>query len=619
MDYSKMGLRCGIEIHQQLETRHKLFCMCPSKFSTEKPKKSIIRKLRAVAGELGDVDPAAMHERLRGLKFDYRIYDEEDCLVEVDCEPPHPLNGEALQTVLEICMLLKCRIPDEVHVMRKTVIDGSNTSGFQRTLIAGLKGEIQTESGPVGITNVCLEEDAAQILERGRDTVVYGLDRLGIPLVEIGTSADIESPEHAREVASRLGMILRSTGKVKRGIGTIRQDINISISEGTRVEIKGAQELRLVPKLVENEALRQASLVALKKELVQKKAGKITAPIKDVSDFFKGSESRILQGKSVFALTVPGFSGFFRRQLTPTRTLGNEIANYARVRAGIPGIIHSDEDLKKYGLEKEFGRLRERLGAKQSDLVIAMAAEKALAERAAAAISDRINQLTAGVPPEVRKAMPSGDTEFLRPLPGAARMYPETDVPPIKITRLMLDRTRENLPETWEKKIIRIGKSYGLPDELAKQIVRSGLDRVFESLAKKHDPKMVSSVLLSTFREIEKEGLDTGNITGGHLEELFRLVAARKIAKEALPSILRELAAEPGKAVQDVIKKSGIEGMETGDLEKIIQKILREKRELLANPRGEKILMGLVMQEVRGRVDGKTVMDTLVRELKKAK
>jgi glutamyl-tRNA(Gln) amidotransferase subunit E len=579
----------------------------------------ITRKLRAVAGELGDVDPAAMHERLRGLKFDYKIYDDEDCLVETDCEPPHPLNAEALQTVLEIAMLLRCRIPDEVHVMRKTVIDGSNTSGFQRTLIAGLGGEITTDSGPVGITNVCLEEEAAQILERGRDTVVYGLDRLGIPLVEIGTSADIESPEHAREVASRLGMLLRSTGKVKRGIGTIRQDINVSISEGSRVEIKGTQELRLVPKLVENEALRQASLVEVMKELKNRGFIKFRGSLNEVTSFFKKSESRIVQGKSVYAVIVPGFSGFFRRQLTSTRTLGNEIANYARVRTGIPGIIHSDEDLHKYGLESEFSEIRKKMQIKNSDMLIIMAAEKAIAERSAAAIGDRINRLFAGVPPEVRKAMPNGDTEFLRPLPGAARMYPETDVPPIKITRLMLDWTRKNLPETWEKKIIRIGKSYGLPNELAKQIVRSGLDHLFESLAKKNDPKMVSSVLLSTLREIEKEGLDSGNITENHLEELFGFVAGRRIAKEAVPSILREIARDPGKTVQDVIKKSGIEGMETEDLEKIIQKILREKKELLTNPRREKILMGLVMQEVRGRVDGKTVMDTLVRELKKAR
>jgi len=266
-DYKKLGLKCGIEIHQQLDTTHKLFCSCPARMSDDEPCCEIRRRLSAVAGETGKVDAAARYESLLGRTFIYRIYDRETCLVETDEEPPHDINREALETALKISLMLGCEIPEEVHTMRKIVIDGSNTSGFQRTLMVGLNGKLETGKCEVGITNVCLEEDSAQIIEKRDDVTVYGLDRLGIPLVEIGTTPDIHTPEDARAVAERIGMILRSTGAVKRGLGTIRQDVNVSIEGGARIEIKGAQELRMIPKLVEKEARRQASILAIRDEL----------------------------------------------------------------------------------------------------------------------------------------------------------------------------------------------------------------------------------------------------------------------------------------------------------------------------------------------------------------
>jgi len=618
VDCKKLGLRCGIEIHQQLDTAHKLFCRCPPRFASGDPACSITRRMRAVAGELGEVDAAALHELKVGKAFSYRAYPGEDCLVEMDCEPPHNLDKEALETAIEIALMLGCEIPDEVHVMRKTVIDGSNTSGFQRTLIVGLNGKLGTGEGPIGITNLCLEEDAAQILERESGTAAYGLDRLGIPLVEIGTDASISAPGQARDVAARLGMILRSTGKVKRGIGTIRQDINVSIRDGARVEIKGAQELRLVPRLVEMEAMRQAGLLMIRQELEKRRFRKIKTGMKDVTGIFQNTESRIMQGKSVFGVLMPGFAGLLARRLTDTRTLGNELANYVKVRAGIPGIIHSDEDLGKYRLEKEFLELQKVFGARKGDTIIIAAADRALAERTFGALEERVNMLVGGVPREVRRALPSGDTEFLRPLPGAARMYPETDVPPIQISRAMTARIGRELPETWDEKISRIAKKYSIPRELSKQLVHSGMESVFEALASRFDPRLVSSTLISTFREMEREGLETGGITEKHLEEMFRMVAGKRAAKEAIPDILREVAKSPDKSIGGILKEKGVEGVSTGELEKVIRKILAEKKGLLSHPRRENVLMGIVMKEVRGKVDGKTVMETLRRELKRS-
>ena len=262
IDYEKIGFKCGLEIHNRLNTKTKLFCNCKPRFSINKPIAIIKRKLRAVAGELGQVDIAATYEYLRDRTFFYQSYPEETCLVCIDEEPPRSINKEALEIALQIAKLLKAEIPDEIHIMRKTVIDGSNTCAFQRTAIVGLNGILETSLGKVRIKNICLEEESAGIVEQRGNEIIYRLDRLGIPLIEIGTDIDIKNPEHAKEVAEKLGMIIRSTGKSQRGIGVTREDINVSISGGARVEIKGVQELETIPTIIENEVKRQHELIA---------------------------------------------------------------------------------------------------------------------------------------------------------------------------------------------------------------------------------------------------------------------------------------------------------------------------------------------------------------------
>ena len=262
MDYEKIGFKCGIEIHNRLDTRTKLFCSCRPRFSEKEPVALVMRKLRAVAGEMGQVDVAALYEYLKDRTFLYQCYPHETCLVESDEEPPHKINEEALGIVLQISKMLRAEVPDEIHVMRKTVVDGSNTSGFQRTAIVGMNGILETSQGPVGITNISLEEESSGKVKKDGGDLTFRLDRLGIPLVEIGTAPDIKSPEHAKEVAEKLGMIVRSTGKSQRGIGVTREDVNVSIKGGARVEIKGFQELDMIPQVIENEIKRQQEMIA---------------------------------------------------------------------------------------------------------------------------------------------------------------------------------------------------------------------------------------------------------------------------------------------------------------------------------------------------------------------
>jgi len=262
LDYEAIGLVSGIEIHQQIDS-HKLFCMCPSSIRDDPPHRIVKRMLRASAGERGEVDKAAKAEMDKHKQYIYEAYDDTTCLVELDEEPPGRMNLDALSVVLQISRLLNANVVDSVQVMRKTVVDGSNTSGFQRTALVAMEGWINVSGKRINIPTVCIEEDAAKIVEQGKDYTRYNLSKLGIPLVEICTGPDMRSPQQVQEVASYLGMVLRSTGRVKRGIGTIRQDINVSVRGGARIEIKGAQELRLIPLWVENEARRQIGLIEI--------------------------------------------------------------------------------------------------------------------------------------------------------------------------------------------------------------------------------------------------------------------------------------------------------------------------------------------------------------------
>ena len=265
-DYNKLGLKIGIEIHQRLNTK-KLFCNCDSILREDNPHITIRRKLRAVAGESGAIDIAAKHEMSKDMLFEYEGYNDTTCLVEFDEEPPHNINENALNIVLQITKMLNAKPVDLVQVMRKTVVNGSNTSGFQRTALVAQNGVLETSKGTVKIDTVCIEEESAKDIKQEGNVRTFRLDRLGIPLIEIATAPDIKDPEHCRETAEKIGLILRSTGKVARGIGTIRQDLNISIEGGNRIEIKGAQDLDLIPNWIENEITRQQGLIEIKEKL----------------------------------------------------------------------------------------------------------------------------------------------------------------------------------------------------------------------------------------------------------------------------------------------------------------------------------------------------------------
>ena len=611
MDYEELGFKCGIEIHQQLKTDTKLFCRCPVDLEDENPDGKVQRRLRSVAGETGEQDEAAEVESTKERKFVYHYHERNNCLVELDEEPPHQMSREALDTALTFARMVDANIPREIQVMRKMVVDGSNTSGFQRTSMVGLDGTLETESGTVAIEDIELEEESAGINERDEEKAVYDLSRLGVPLVEVGTDASIKNPEHAGEVAEKIGMLLRSTGKARRGIGTIRQDVNVSIEEGSRVEIKGFQDVRNIDVLIENEVQRQKKLVELGEEL-----GDREVVADNVTHIFEGSENQIIStvldnDGAVYAFKLPELDGRMKEKISGERYLALELVDYAKSR-GIQGIIHTDEE-KNYNLDEEFEELKDIFKVSDEDAVAILAGPKDNAREAAKAVKKRAQEIYEGeVPEETRNAEQDFTTSYSRPLPGAARMYPETDIPPIKISDKKIEEVDENLPDTLEEREEKYAEEIG--EELAAQIVGSHHLEKFEEFKEEVDSKLTANVFTNTLSRLESEGIVVGELAMDHFRVLFDSLSDGDLEKGDIEEVMKEMAENPEspeEAVEEVLEgKSSDE-----EIREAVIEVLDQNEEMIEE-QGEHA-QGALMGQVMGRVeaDGGTVSRILGEEL----
>ncbi len=622
INYERVGLKVGLEIHQRLDT-HKLFCSCPSIMREDEPHEWIRRRLGVSYSELGAVDPAARFESLRKRDFLYGIYYDTTCEVEADEAPPHPMNEEALEISLTIALMLGMKPVDEVHVMRKIVVDGSNTTGFQRTALVALGGEdsgIETRWGRVRMATLCLEEESAYIVESKPERAKYRLDRLGIPLVELATEPDIRDPEQAREAALKLGRILRATGRVQRGLGTIRQDINVSIEGGARQEIKGVQDLDLIPEIIRREVMRQLNLLSIRDELRSRgvKEEDLDVPIVDVTSAFSSSKSKLItkalsRGERVYGIKVKGFSGILGKELQPGRRFGTELADYAKVFGGVKGILHGDE-LPSYGIgEDEVNKVRELLGCGEGDSFVLVLGREDAAKLALESVRERLKQALSGVPNETRRALPDGNTAFMRPMPGSARMYPETDVMPVNV-RPILERIRE-LPPMPEDQVRELVEKYDLTEELAWEIFDDGKVELFERLSRYGVPtRFLASMLVSMVRSLKREGEPVENLREEHFEEIAKLLGEGSLAKEAVPEVLRSLSRGEYSSAEEYVRTHR---MSVDELDRVIEQVL-EKLSSKVRERGERaygMVMGEVMKEVRGKIDGSIVSKRVKEKL----
>jgi len=678
-----LGFMCGLEIHQQLATG-KLHSRMPSELYDfgldEMPKtwNRSHRKLRAAQGEGGRVDVTARFESRRNRSFVY-LQSPNAGLIELDEAPPLSHDSDAVDTVLTIAAMMNAKPVSSMQVMRKTVVDGSNTSGFQRTTLVATNGFIETDLGNVGIDVICLEEDSARKLETkptsDGEVVFYTLDRLGVPLVEIATAPDIQTPEHAQSVALMLGTLLRETRRVRRGLGSIRQDLNVSIACGVRVEIKGCQDLDWIPQIIKIEMARQLHMYRLANELREEAelpalppdrrldsipvenrvalsaTSRLPLETSDLTNLFINCQSDMLQksissGSIVLALKLPGFAGKIgSKKLDESGAqlprLGRELASSAK-QAGVAGIFHSDE-LPAYGIiESEINSVRKQLDLSESDAFVLCVAPKWQAELALESVLLRVRAAFHRIPGEVRnvvirKGSPEdGTTTAMRPLPSGARMYPETDLPVLSLDPKRWDNIQSNLPMNREQRIARL-QGYDISSNQLEALLGAELDDLFISgiaeggLSTPSLPaKAWASILLDNSRsEIAKEA--NMSISQVSWELLAFLVFSREekiITRDGLIPIgklyLMEINASPLTLdekvswISEIAKSEGFAPANTTSVEQAVDATLAERAEFVKEKGMAAVgpLMGMVMGKLGGSADGKLVSQMLLEKIK---
>ena len=614
IDFEKIGLKVGLEIHQQLDTSKKLFCKCRPIESDEYTEK-FSRRLRTAKSELGELDPAALFEKTKSKKINYYANSQSSCLVEKDEEPPHDLDHDAKKISLLISSMLESKIFSEIHVMRKTVIDGSNTTGFQRTMLVSQGGNLKINGKKIGVQAVCLEEDAAKLLKDEQNERNYSLDRLGVPLVEIALEPVSTKPSEVKEIALTLGRLLRVTRMVKRGIGSIRQDVNISVMNSGVVEVKGVQQLDQLEKIIGYEAKRQHGLILIAEKLKKLSIIISNEDVFDVTEVLKDCESKIIQKAlkskaKIKAIRIRNFSGMFGFEPYPGIRLGKEIGQLVRF-FGIGGVFHSDE-LPNYGINDPYvDKIRKYLELVDVDGFLIIAGEDPKLDYAIDSIIKRIQDATDGVPAETRGVTQDGETIFLRPRPGASRMYPETDIPSISVLPEEIKLARENIPKSWDDSIAEIQKKYNLNSQLSEQIFDSEYMELFEKICenKKNSANFVASILCSTITNLQRKGFDALLLKPEHITELFELLADDKIPKESLEIIFENIMSGKSDTVSDAIQSTAVTSMNEGELNAILDEIIQKNMELVKELGENAIttLMGIAMKQVRGKASGQTV------------
>ena len=566
-----MKVRCGFEWHVQLDTS-KLFCGCDSKIS-DKIDYTIERVLRASAGESGVKDVSASFEEERHRKVFYLGSRDSSCLVEADEEPPHKLNEEALQIAVNIATALKMKIFENIIFMRKTIVDGSNTSGFQRTALLGMDGEFRDKKKNIKIKTLMLEEDSARKEKEDQNSISYKLDRLGVPLVEISTDVIDTDENEAKEIALEFGTFTRLF-KVKRGIGTIRQDINLSVEGGSRVELKGFQNLRQMEKVILNEGQRQQNLLKIIKEKGHLKSLLNENQITEISGFLKGTESRIIKEaiankNKILAVKLPEMKGLLGSLIQMNKTFGAEISDYLKIRNGA-GIIHSDE-LPGYGIsETEKLSVERVLGCETRDaFMFSIVKDEESGKEVVKNAICRLKELLTEVPSEVRVVNDDGTNSFLRPIGGEARLYVETDLPLIRINKQIFEKAKIYKDISIEK----LGKEYGMDEETVNLLIKENKLNLAIKLREdlKVSPKDIIKVMINDAKYIKnKFGVEINDET---LIYLLKKISRNEISRDSSRFILEALASGDCKAVDECISKHKLQRVPEGTLRKEVKNI----------------------------------------------
>lgn len=554
--WSALGFKCGLEVHQQLKTSRKLFCRCPAGIyhDFKNYDAEIVRHMRPTLSELGGYDGTALMEFKTRKKIVYRIKNDSACTYEVDDTPPFPLNREALEHAMRIALLLKMKIVGELHITRKQYLDGSIPTGFQRTTILGIEGDFPISNKTIRVIQFSIEEDSCREVSDHRHTRVYYADRLGMPLIETVTYPDMLTPWEAKEAGESIRFIARSSGKVRTGIGAARQDVNVSVTGGTRVEIKGVAHISWIPKLTHNEAFRQQSLLDIRKILAERISDPDNWKIKHIT-LDKHDWKKLLDPSTndwnLIAVNLPEFKGILSFFNQPGRSFADELADRLKVIACLekPNLLHNEqlnfENCSDAGLpEHDWVKLNSLLEAGENDAQLIFWAPDEDIKTALETIEERCKLAMQGVPNETRKSLPNGITIFERVLPGADRMYPDTDSAPISIKEEMIEAARKELPAMLADRISQL-ESWMVPQELWTHVLRNNLMPVIEEL---HDRFGIEQARLAGYYARTLKSLQgTKPLPFDHqrIADLLLFVQSRSLQQDIIPTLLKLLYENP--------------------------------------------------------------------------
>lgn len=628
--FIELGFKCGLEVHQQLDTAKKLFCRCPVGYVNRPPDGVIVRHMRPTLSELGEYDGTALMEFKTKKEVVYELFRDCVCTYEMDDTPPFPINQNALDIAIQIALLFNCQIVDELHITRKQYLDGSIPTGFQRTAIVGVEGWIPYKDHKIRIIQLAIEEDACREIHDIGHQIRFRTDRLSTPLVEVVTYPDMRTPTEAMEVDEIIGRVLRSSGKVRRGIGATRQDVNVSIDGGTRVELKGIAKTGYIKRLTEVEALRQKSLLEIKSELRKRgiSASTIHSEKKDLTDIFSKIEHPVIseviaKGGKVGGIMLERFAGILNYKTQPGKTFADEFGGRIKVIACLdkyPNIIHSDDIGCAGLLDQTCTEIKEIFKMRHTDAIVITWGSEEDVNTALSEVKIRAVEATQGVPNETRQQIDDGITDFERILPGPDRMYPDTDSSPVAITKDRLARLSENLPdpsyirdERWKK--------LGLSDELVHSLGRSRYAPMFDRLLVKNmiDPKFLAYLFEGFLKNMKRQGKDLVFVTDELLAEILQHVKEYKLSSDAIFMVLEYLADNGEElALPRVFEKLNLKPLSEDDANWIIDQKMNSIQNSNFRSEGKFIeyLIGQVKSETRGRFSSERLKEMITNHVK---
>ncbi len=617
-DYEAIGFRAGLEIHQQLATSKKLFCRCPAPYPPydDNYHTEIVRSMRLTPSELGIIDPSILMEHRIKKEIHYRVNRNNICTYELDQTPPFEINNEALDIALQICYLFNCKPVDEIFIQRKHLLDGSIPSGFQRTALVGVDGFVEFNNRKIKITQINIEEDSAREYSDFLHTRTFYTDRLGIPLIEIVTEPELRNPSEIKEFCELVRNYLITTGKVRTCSGAFRFDMNISIAGGNRIEIKATNSIKNAPIVAYYEVQRQYNLLQLRNKLHEAgitpeeftfKTFNLCKILKD-TNYYPIAKS-LENGGEVHCVLLPKWAGFFKWTTQRYRVFSQEISDRVKVVAcltDMPNIIVSDIIDNTISRE-EIDKTQKYLGLDTKDAFVIVWGSSDDVKTAIDEIVLRAYDATRGIPSESRRALNDGTSSFERLLPEKYRLYPDTDLPSIVIKSTRLKKLRLTLTESYAERV-QWCEQNNISKELTYKFATSTYYPIGKNITLDFglEPNFVFNTLFNTISWLRKRSYDITKLTEKDVRHIYKLYKNKKIIEEGIKYAFELLLNGNGNKIEELLSPADENDIEIAFK---IAKLNLKKMQIRNMDKLKEILIGLIMEQLRGRIKGKIVRD----------